>query len=75
MQRRTHFLESFSARDAEGRVHKVRAYEHEVQVDALLADGQDHWEPTGQLEYRLDSGEAVELMADGTIEIRAREHA
>jgi hypothetical protein len=41
------------------------AYEHLRRVD-LMSSGAEQWEPTGQTEYRLASGERVDLMGDGS---------
>jgi hypothetical protein len=40
------------------------AYEHLRKVD-LMSGGAEQWEPTGQTEYRLASGERVDPVADG----------
>jgi hypothetical protein len=70
MQRRIHFLDSFAVVDSQGHRHKVRLFEHQVQPDMLLCDGHEHWEPTGQAEYRLDNGDIVEVLDDGTMRAR-----
>jgi hypothetical protein len=44
------------------------AYEHMQRID-LLADGQDRWEPTGLTEYRLASGERVDVAPDGAMRV------
>jgi hypothetical protein len=68
MERKLHLLESFSARGSDGATYKVRAYEHLLR-DESVADGREHWEPTGEAEYRLDGGEAVEVRRDGSMRI------
>ena len=68
MDRKLHQLESFTAQGSDGGIYKVRAYEHLVR-DESLPDTDDHWEPTGQAEYRLDDGRRVEVHRDGTMEI------
>ena len=40
------------------------AYEHLRRVD-LMSSGAEHWESTGLTEYRLASGERVDLVGDG----------
>lgn len=68
MERKLHLLDSFSVQGADGHTYKVMGYEHLVS-HAVLQDGQDHWEPTGQLEYRLASGELVSVAHDGSMRI------
>jgi len=68
MERKIHQLETFTARGSDGGTYKVRAYEHLVR-DESLRDAGEHWEPTGQAEYRLDDGRRVDVHADGTMEI------
>jgi hypothetical protein len=68
MERRLHLLESFRATGSDGTIYKVCGYEHLVR-DESLADGVDHWEPTGQSEYRLASGERIEVQPDGSLRI------
>jgi hypothetical protein len=68
MDRKLHFLESFSAKGSDGEVYKVCGYEHMVR-DETVADGLEHWESTGEIEYRLDDGSAVEAHRDGTMRI------
>jgi hypothetical protein len=67
MERRLHLLESFNARGNDGATYKVCAYEHLVRDGSLPADGQEHWEPTGEAEYRLADGEPVQLRPDGSM--------
>lgn len=68
MDRKLHLLDSFSVKGADGHTYKVMGYEHLVS-NAVLQDGQEHWEPTGQIEYRLDSGEQVAVARDGSMRI------
>jgi hypothetical protein len=63
-------LESFEARGTDGARYKVKAYEQLLRVD-LAADGRDHWESTGLSEYRLASGERVDVAPDGAMRIVA----
>lgn len=65
MDKQLRLLDSFSTRGADGATYKVMAYEHLKRVD-LLSGGQEHWEPTGLTEYRLDSGERVDPTKDGS---------
>jgi len=68
MERKLHLLESFTARGSDGATYKVRGYEHLVR-DESVADGGEHWEPTGQAEYRLEDGKPVEVLHDGSMRI------
>ncbi|MDZ5458664.1 hypothetical protein [Azohydromonas lata] len=69
MDHKLHLLETFSARDAHGKSYKVRGYEHMMREDLFVA-AEEHWESTGQAEYRLDSGEPLEMLPDGTLRMR-----
>jgi hypothetical protein len=71
MDYKLHLLDSFSARGADGQTYKVCAYEHLVQDRSLPTDGREHWEPNGEVEYRLAGGESVEEMADGSLRVRS----
>lgn len=70
MERKLHLLESFNARGADGAVYKVYGYEH-LARDQSLVDGQEHWEPTGQSEYRLADGGRVDMRRDGSMTVAA----
>jgi len=66
MQKKLHLLDSFTAQGSDGSTYKVMGYEHMVRAEALN-DGQDHWEPTGQTEFRLADGERVDVASDGSM--------
>jgi hypothetical protein len=66
MDKKLQWLESFEARDADGAAYKVMAYEHLLLVDRL-AGGREHWESTGLTEYRLASGERVDMTSEGAM--------
>ena len=67
MDTKLHLLDSSSARGTDGGMYKVCAYEHLARDESIVADGLDHWEPTGLLEYRLADGERLEVERDGTL--------
>jgi len=69
MERKLHLLDSFDAQGSDGTRYKVCAYEHLVRDESLPADGMDHWEPTGQTEYRLADGATVEFSRDGSMRV------
>ena len=64
MDKQLRLLDSFPARGADGTSYKVMAYEHLRRVELASGAG-DQWEPTGQTEYRLASGERVDPLDDG----------
>jgi hypothetical protein len=68
MDKKLQLLDSFKAQGTDGASYKVMAYEHMLRVD-LLADGQDHWEPTGLTEYRLASGERIDVTPGGEMRV------
>lgn len=68
MDKKLHLLDSFAAEGADGAAYKVLAYEHLLRTD-LVQDGADHWEPTGLTEYRLASGERVEVTPEGVMRV------
>jgi hypothetical protein len=68
MDRKLHLLESFGAQGSDGQVYKVCGYEHLVR-DPSITDGLEHWEPTGEVEYRLQDGGRLEVSRDGTMRI------
>ena len=70
MDHKLHLLDSFAARGADGQTSKVCAYEHLVRDESLVTDGQEHWEPSGRLEYRLADGDRVEARPDGSLWVR-----
>lgn len=68
MDRRLQQLETFTAQGSDGGTYKVRAFEHQVRDDAMPG-ALEHWEPTGEAEYRLDDGRRVDVHRDGRMEI------
>lgn len=68
MDLRLHLLESFMARGSDGATYKVCAYER-LARDESVNDGGEHWEPTGQAEYRLADGRAVQVTRSGEMSI------
>ncbi len=68
MEKMIRRLETFIARGSDGQTYAVEAYEHLARVD-VFADPQGQWEPTGQAEYRLSDGRAVEVEKDGGMRV------
>jgi hypothetical protein len=68
MERKLHLLESYQVTGSDGRPYKVCGYE-QMTRDESLADGAEHWEPTGMFEYRLATGELLEPHKDGTMRV------
>ena len=59
-------LETFRVQDMHGATYKVHAYEHLTRVHTLM-DMQTQWEPTGLIEYKLSTGQHLDLDDDGTL--------
>lgn len=68
MNLKLHLLQSFVAIGSDGATYKVRGYERLVE-DPSFNDGQDHWQPTGVVEYRLEDGALVDAHGDGSMRI------
>lgn len=68
MNLKLHLLESFGAVGSDGETYKVLGYERLIQ-DPSFNDGQEHWLPSGVIEYRLDGGALVEAKADGAMRV------
>lgn len=68
MDRQFHLLESFPALGSDGVTYKVCVFEH-LRRDESLAHDSGAWLPTGMSELRLDSGDAIDPLADGTMRI------
>jgi hypothetical protein len=68
MEKKLHLLDSFMTQGSDGASYKVFGYEH-LARDPSLTDGLEHWEPTGQSEYKLADGRRVEVRADGSMRI------
>ena len=68
MDLRLQLLDSFRTVGSDGASYKVLAYER-LAPDTSLADGLEHWEPTGETEYRLADGRRVEVHRDGKMRI------
>lgn len=74
MDCKLHLLESFAARGSDGTTYKVCGYER-LARDVSLADGLEHWAPTGVAEYRLDDGRPIDVARDGSMRIARSEVA
>ena len=70
MERKLHLLDSFFAEGSDGVRYKVRAYEHLVRDETVMA-AMDQWEPTGAVEYRLADGGRIDMRRDGSMSIAA----
>ncbi|MBN8508923.1 MAG: hypothetical protein J0L57_09960 [Burkholderiales bacterium] len=68
MNLKLHLLETFGAKGSDGAAYKVRAYERLAQ-DPSISDGQEHWLPTGVVEYRLDDGALIDAHVDGSMRV------
>jgi hypothetical protein len=68
MDKKLHLLESFTAKGSDGATYKVCGYEHLVRDESLMG-ADEHWEPTGLAEYRLDDGQRIEVARDGSMRV------
>lgn len=68
MDKKLHLLESFTAKGSDGATYKVCGYEHLVRDESLMG-ADEHWEPTGLAEYRLDDGQRIEVSRDGSMRV------
>lgn len=68
MEKMLRRLETFTARGSDGKTYSVEAFEHLARVD-VFADPEGQWEPTGEAEYRLADGRAVEVEKDGSMRV------
>lgn len=68
MNLKLHLLESFAAVGSDGKPYKVRAYERLVQ-DPSFGEGQENWQSSGIVEYRLDDGALIDVRADGSMHV------
>ena len=66
MDKKLQRLETFRVQDMHGASYKVHAYEHLTRVHNFL-DMENQWEPTGLIEYKLSSGEHLEVDHDGNL--------
>jgi hypothetical protein len=68
MEKSIRRLETFNARGSDGKVYAVHGYEYLARLDPRMA-AQDHWESTGQGEYKLADGRHVEVERDGAMRV------
>ncbi|TWO70881.1 hypothetical protein FN976_13030 [Caenimonas sedimenti] len=66
MDLRLSLLDSFQATGSDGASYKVRAYDRLAPDPSL---GGEHWESTGEIEYRLDDGRRLEVERGGKARI------
>jgi hypothetical protein len=68
MEKTLRLLDSFNARGNDDKTHSVHVYEHLAKVDLLTA-GQEQWEPTGKVEYKLADGRPLDVDAEGVMRV------
>jgi hypothetical protein len=68
MDKRLQLLETFPALSDDGQRYVVHGFEHLVRLDGVL-DHLDRWEPTGQAEYKLASGEHIAVESTGAMKV------
>ena len=71
MDRKLHLLETFFAQDDQGTPYKICGYEHMVALPLVSNGAEPQWEPTGIAEYRLATGEHVDMEPDGSYRVAA----
>ena len=68
MDKRLQLLETFPAVGDDGQRYVIHGFEHLVRLENAL-DHLDRWEPTGQAEYKLASGEPVVVERSGAMKV------
>jgi hypothetical protein len=68
MDKRLHLLETFAMRGDDGSRYVVHGYEHLTRLDGA-PDLEESWQPTGQAEYRLSSGEHIVVDREGQMTV------
>lgn len=68
MDKQLHRLETFRVQDMHGALYTVHAFEHLTRVGHLL-DMRTEWEPTGLVEFKLDTGEHLDVEPDGAMHL------
>ena len=66
MDKKLHLLETLAMRGDDGRSYVVHGYEHLARPEGMPNDA---WEPTGQCEYKLATGERVDVDKQGAMTI------
>ena len=69
MEKTLRLLDSFSARGNDDKTYSVHVYEHLAKVELMTA-GEEQWEPTGQIEYKLADGRPLEVSGDSDAVMR-----
>jgi hypothetical protein len=68
MDKKLHLLETHRAQGDDGNAYVVHGYEHLARLDGV-PDFDDQWQPTGQSEYRLATGELIEVDRTGAMTV------
>jgi hypothetical protein len=68
MEKKLHLLETFVVRGDDGNEYIVHGYEHLTRLSGML-NAEDQWEPTGLSEYKLASGERVDVDGAGVMRV------
>ncbi len=72
MEKMLHRLETFAARGSDGATYTVHGYEHMARVDTFPT-AEPQWESTGVAEYKLASGAPIQVLPDGSMQVRDRD--
>ena len=65
MELRLQLLDSFLSSGSDGKAYKVCAYDRLLHVPGTV----DDWEPSGQVEYRLQDGRPVQVSREGAMRV------
>jgi hypothetical protein len=68
MDKKLQRLETFRAEGNDGAVYVVHGFEHLVRFEGA-PDVDQSWEPTGMAEYKLASGEPLQVTDDGSMHV------
>ena len=68
MDKKLQRLETFRAQGNDGQVYVVHGFEHLVRLEGA-PDVDQSWESTGMAEYKLASGEPLQVAADGSMHV------
>ena len=70
MDKKLQRLETFRAQGNDGQTYVVHGFEHLVRLDGV-PDVDQSWQSTGVAEYKLATGEPLQVAADGSMQVPA----
>lgn len=66
MDKRLHLLETLHLQGDDGQHYVVQGFEHLVRIEGAP---DSPWEPTGKVEYRLSTGERIDVDRAGGMRV------